>query len=85
VGKTFMVEEKIDLWNNSGNKNVTTQIYEVFKSEETQTQTFYADLNELKKGKLELSVSEFTQKMISNFVKNMPEKCDMVVTLEYNQ
>lgn len=80
-----MIKQKIDLWNTLGDDNVSKQIYEVFKSEETQTQTFYADLNELRKGKLELSISEFTQEMISDFIKNMPEKCDMVVTLEYNQ
>lgn len=80
-----MAEEKIDLWNTSSDDNVSKQIYEVFKTEETQTQRFYADLNELRKGKLELSISMFTQEMISDFVKNMPDKCDMVVTLEYNQ
>lgn len=79
-----MVEEKIDLWNTSGDKNVSKQIYDVFKSEETRTQRFNADLNELKKGKLELSISEFTQEMISDFIKNMPGKCDIAVTLEYN-
>lgn len=80
-----MVKQKIDLWNTLGDDNVSKQIYEVFKSEKTQTQTFYADLNELRKGKIKLSISEFTQNMISNFIKKMPEKCDMVVTLEYNQ
>ena len=80
-----MVEEKIDLWNTSSVDNVSKQIYEVFKSEEMQTQRFDANLKELKKGKLELSISVFTQEMISNFIKNMPEKCDMVVTLEYTQ
>jgi hypothetical protein len=80
-----MVEERIDSWNIPGDENVSKQIYEVFKSEETQTRRFYADLNELKKGKLELSISEFTQEMISDFVKNMPKSCDMVVILEYTR
>lgn len=78
-----MAEKKMDtLWNMSGEHNVSKQIYDVFKPEETQTQTFYADFEKLNKGKLELSVSKFTQDMLSEFVKRISE-CDTIkMTLE---
>lgn len=72
------------MWNTSEKDNVSKQIYDVFVSEDTKIQRFYADFDILKDGKLEMSVSKFTQAILSNFVKNMPEKETITVTWEYN-
>lgn len=79
------MEQKINLLSSLlGGPNVSKQIYDVFKSDETQTQTFYAGFENLEAGKLELSVSTFTQEMISSFIKNIPDDATLKIVFEYD-
>lgn len=73
------------LWDASGEHNISKQIYEIFESEETRIQTFYADFENMTKGKLELTISEFTQEMLSEFIKHIPDETSLKIIFEYNQ